>query len=61
MWPTEKGETVEDGPGPLRSRGKSALPAEATKWPALALAGKTGGTLRNDLNASEGAVRDHKK
>ncbi len=44
-----KGETVEDGEEAQITRGKLASPAQATKWPARALAGQPGETLRNNL------------
>ena len=46
---TEKGETAEDGVTTTITRGQSARPAQATIWPAPALAGKPGRTLRNIL------------
>ena len=42
-----KGETVEDGEEEQITRGELASPAEATKWPARALAGQPAESLRN--------------
>lgn len=44
-----KGETVEDGQRDLITRGQLASTTEATKWPALALAGQLDESLRNIL------------
>ena len=44
-----KGETVEDREEEQITWGQLASPTEATKWPARALAGQPGETLRNSL------------
>ena len=51
-----KGETVEDGEETQITRGQLASPAEATKWPARALAGQPGETLRNSLKWVRGPI-----
>lgn len=51
-----KGETAEDGQEEQITRGELASPAEATKWPARALAGQPEETLRNDLKRVRGPM-----